>query len=138
LMRRWLEARHAAVPSAGAPHEASSHDMKGHDAHMPGMLSAEELALLANARDTTFDRLFLESMIRHHEGALVMVSELLGTHGAGQEPEIFRLVSDIDADQRAEIRRMRAMLGTPPAEAPVHRHSPSSISTPHQREIHAH
>jgi uncharacterized protein (DUF305 family) len=82
---------------------------------MPGMLTAAELARLAAATGAGFDRLFLEYMIRHHEGALAMVAELLATPGAGQEVEIFRLVSDVDADQRAEIRRMRAMQDAPPA-----------------------
>jgi len=52
-------------------------------------------------------------MIRHHEGALTMVATLFFTNGAGQEPEIFRLATDVDADQRAEIARMRALLGAP-------------------------
>jgi uncharacterized protein (DUF305 family) len=74
------------------------------------MLSAAELARLAAATGPAFERLFLELMIRHHEGALTMVAELLATPGAGQDSETFRLASDVDADQRAEIRRMRALL----------------------------
>jgi uncharacterized protein (DUF305 family) len=133
LMRQWLEKRHAALPSLdrhAAPHDTSGHGtdghdmaghaMAGHEAMMPGMLSPAELTRLAEAKGVAFDRLFLEGMIRHHEGALAMVSELLATHGAGQEPELFRLVSDIDADQRAEIRRMRSMLGAPPSQAHHH------------------
>jgi hypothetical protein len=42
-----------------------------------------------------------------------MVAELLATPGAGQEPEIFRFVSDVDADQRAEIRRLRTLQAGP-------------------------
>jgi uncharacterized protein (DUF305 family) len=49
-------------------------------------------------------------MIKHHEGALMMVKELFSTPGAGQESEIFAFASDVDADQRMEINRMRAML----------------------------
>jgi len=58
-----------------------------------------------------FERLFLEFMIKHREGALTMVAELMGSQGAAQDSEMFRLVSDIDADQRIEIDRMRSMLG---------------------------
>jgi uncharacterized protein (DUF305 family) len=65
---------------------------------------------LAAASGTTFDRLFLEGMIKHHGGALTMVADLFAHAGAGQEPEIFMFVSDVDADQRAEIARMSAML----------------------------
>jgi uncharacterized protein (DUF305 family) len=104
VMRRWLEVRGEAVPGPHAHH--------GHGGHapMPGMLSAEEIARLAAARGAEFDRLFLESMIRHHEGALVMVADLFATDGAGQEPEIFQFAAHVDSDQRIEIGRMQQML----------------------------
>lgn len=102
-MQRWLARR------CEATSDAVSH---AHHEHMPGMLSAEEMARLAAARSADFDRLFLEGMIHHHVGALVMVDELFAAHGAGQEPELFQLASDVDADQRAEIARMQRLLGT--------------------------
>jgi uncharacterized protein (DUF305 family) len=74
------------------------------------MLTPEEMERLAAAKGPEFDRLFLEGMIKHHEGALVMVKELFATAGAGQEADIFAFASDVDADQRAEIDRMRSML----------------------------
>ncbi len=55
-------------------------------------------------------RLFLELMIKHHDGALVMVKELFSKPGAGQESDIYAFASDVDADQRMEIDRMGAML----------------------------
>ena len=73
---------------------------------MPGMLTAEEMATLADASGAAFDRLFLEGMIKHHGGALTMVRELFATAGAGQESDIFAFASDVDADQRMEIERM--------------------------------
>jgi uncharacterized protein (DUF305 family) len=78
------------------------------------MLTPAEMDRLAKTTGAGFERLFLESMIRHHEGALTMVAELFATPGAAQEPAIFRLASDVDADQRAEIRRMRALLAAAP------------------------
>lgn len=113
MMRRWLEDRRQEVPGPDQQH--AHHAMAGHEASMPGMLSAEELAALEKASGPAFDRLFLEDMIRHHEGALVMVKELLSTRGGGQEPELFRFVADVDADQRAEIGRMRTLLATLPS-----------------------
>jgi len=65
---------------------------------------------LADARGTAFDQLFLQFMIKHHAGALIMVDELFSNAGAGQESEIFAFASDVDADQRAEIDRMSIML----------------------------
>jgi uncharacterized protein (DUF305 family) len=130
LMRRWLADRGEPAPdSAGAPGGHGAHDAHGthagaHAGHgaapaMPGMLTADELARLAAARGDAFDRLFLTYMIRHHEGALTMVARLLATPGAAQESETFGFASDVDADQRAEIARMRALLGAP---SPTPRH----------------
>ena len=86
---------------------------------MPGMLTPAELDQLARATGAEFDGLFLRFMIHHHEGALTMVAQLLGTPGAGQDAEIFRFASDVDADQRAEIRRLRALQGVTPAAPPA-------------------
>lgn len=82
----------------------------GDHAGMPGMLSGAQLEELAAARDEVFDRLFLEFMIYHHEGALIMVDELFAAPGGGQETEIFTFASHVDADQRMEIMRMRQLL----------------------------
>lgn len=101
MMQEWLKARGEPLPDPHAHH---------HGAAMPGMLTAEEMARLADARGTEFDRLFLELMIKHHQGALVMVDALFATPGAGQESELFAFASDIVDDQRIEIERMAAML----------------------------
>jgi uncharacterized protein (DUF305 family) len=77
---------------------------------MPGMLTAEEMQQLANAKGKEFDRLFLQGMIKHHLGAITMVEELFKTPGAGQDGEIFAFASDVDSDQRMEIERMGLML----------------------------
>lgn len=106
LMSRWLAARGQTVPDTA--HAAQGHDVPGHAAM--GMLSGDELRRLAAARGDDFDRLFLTFMIRHHEGAVAMVQQLLSRPGGGQDPEAWRLAADVDADQRAEIARMRRML----------------------------
>jgi uncharacterized protein (DUF305 family) len=103
MMQEWLQARGAALPD---PH---AHHLHGATL-MPGMLTQEQMTRLASAQGREFDRLFLEFMISHHVGALVMVEELFDSPGAGQEAEIFAFASDVDADQRMEIARMGAML----------------------------
>ena len=111
-MEAWLDAHGRAVPPEGDhAHHA------GHGELMPGMLTPEEMAALAGSSGPTFDRLFLEGMIRHHEGALVMVDTLLATPGAAQATEVYQIATDIGADQRADIDRMRAMLDALPPSA---------------------
>jgi uncharacterized protein (DUF305 family) len=114
-MQQWLRARGVAVPAADAHHAHAGaggahaqHGAGGHAA-MPGMATPEEMARLAQASGAAFDQLFLELMIRHHEGALVMVDQLFGSRGGGQDSEIYSIASEVDADQRMEIDRMRAM-----------------------------
>jgi uncharacterized protein (DUF305 family) len=103
LMREWLALRGVTLSNRGELH---THD----GTLMPGMLTAEEMRRLADAQGSEFDRLFLEFMIKHHEGALIMVDELFASVGAGQQSDIFAFASEVDTDQRMEIGRMSAML----------------------------
>jgi uncharacterized protein (DUF305 family) len=118
LMQRWLAERGEEVPGLDAHHgHADHHGQHGHHgaeghAMMPGMLTEAEMRTLARASGAEFDRLFLEFMIRHHEGALVMVEELFASGGAGEDGEIFQFAAHVDSDQRIEIARMRRMLTT--------------------------
>jgi uncharacterized protein (DUF305 family) len=103
MMQEWLRARGQQVPALNAMH--------AHGATiMPGMLTEEEMARLARANGDEFDRLFLEGMIKHHEGAITMVKELFATPGAGQDVSVFSFANDVDIDQRMEIQRMGALL----------------------------
>ena len=102
MMREWLAAQGLPAPDP-SHHE---HAM----ALMPGMLTAEDMNRLGEATGPVFDRLFLEFMIKHHEGALTMVEELFSVAGAGQQSDMFAFASDVEADQRIEIERMTAML----------------------------
>jgi len=108
LMERWLRERHETVPETDTSHQT----MPGmdHSTMMPGMLTAEQLAQLDRARGPEFDRLFLRFMIHHHQGAVTMVDQLFGSQGAGEEETVFRIASDIYADQTTEIDRMQKML----------------------------
>jgi uncharacterized protein (DUF305 family) len=109
LMQRWLRNRGHALPDD----DAHVHAAMGHGELMPGMLTDEQLEQLAGARGTAFDRSFLQQMIRHHQGALQMVSNLLATH-RNLDAETFRFVSEVDADQRGEIQRMQSLLRSIP------------------------
>ena len=109
FMERWLRERRQTVPESHAAHGIGGE-------LMPGMLTAEQLAQLEKARGAEFDRLFLTFMIQHHEGALGMVTQLFSTPGAGQDVTVFRFASDVEADQTAEIERMRSMLAPQPSQ----------------------
>ena len=103
MMKDWLRERGQAVTAVDAHHAPGFQPM-------PGMLTAEEMASLAEAEGNAFDRLFLELMIKHHRGAVTMVQNLLRQRGAAQDSVLFAFTSDITADQTAEINRMDAML----------------------------
>jgi uncharacterized protein (DUF305 family) len=120
LMQSWLQDHGQPAPQLDAHDEVvmgtmQMSGMSASDTLMPGMLTADQMAQLAKARGPEFDRLFLEGMIHHHEGALTMVDALFHTPGGGQASEVFRFASDVNADQRAEIARMQSMLNAPPS-----------------------
>jgi uncharacterized protein (DUF305 family) len=101
-MEQWLAERKVQLPE-GDDHAA-------HTGLMPGMLTPEQLDALAAARGDDFDRLFLQSMITHHLGAVEMVEELLTGGFGGQESQVFQLAQHIGSDQQVEIARMRSLL----------------------------
>ena len=99
MMQRWLQDRGQTVPMAMT-----------HDVMMPGMLSAAEMKTLADANGPAFDKLFLVGMIKHHNGALVMVKDLMAQPRAAEDAALFQFASDVEADQTMEIHRMELML----------------------------
>lgn len=105
MMVSWLRQRGEDVPHVGAHGVVHGGSMM-----MPGMLSAEQMEQLRGARGDEFERLFLELMIQHHQGAITMVHELFDTPGAAQESTINFFANEVDADQTIEIQRMRQML----------------------------
>ena len=81
----------------------------GHDmSSMAGMMSVEQMDALAQATGAEFDRLWLEMMIEHHEGAIVMAEEAAAD---GTNADVLALAAEIIATQQAEIDEMRALLG---------------------------
>jgi uncharacterized protein (DUF305 family) len=116
LMQYWLREHGQPVPDAKATHMKMKMDGMDHEMLMPGMLNDEQLAQLDAARGSDWDRLFLQDMIGHHQGAITMVNELLASPGAAQDDVVYKMSSDVYADQTTEIERMGKMLATiPPA-----------------------
>ena len=94
-MKQWLA-------DAGA-----SLDM-GHSmgSSMGGMLNEQQLAALKNASGSTFDRLWLEGMTGHHDGALHMTQMIEDA----SNPTIKKFGQDIVTLQTAQIEQMKEML----------------------------
>ena len=77
---------------------------------MVGMATPKQLNDLRNSNSTDFDRLFLQLMITHHDGALEMVEELKKYPGNAYDPVLNEFVSDLVNDQGVEIERMNGIL----------------------------
>ncbi|MBT8102956.1 MAG: DUF305 domain-containing protein, partial [Gammaproteobacteria bacterium] len=104
FMQQWLRERGERVP------DPTAHDAMHTHHTMAGMATPEQMAELAAAEGTDFDRLFLTLMITHHDGAVKMVEELLEQPGSAYDPVLLDFTSDITNDQTAEIERMNALL----------------------------
>ena len=98
-MSAWLTAWGQPVPSAGGmDHGAGS---------MPGMMTDQEMQQLTQASGTEFDKMFLEMMIKHHQGAVEMAKtqQAQGTDAAAK-----KLAGEIITAQNAEISEMQGLL----------------------------
>jgi uncharacterized protein (DUF305 family) len=102
MMRGWLARRGESAPD---PHAHHVHGMT-----MTGMLSPQQMDALAAAKGAEFDRLFLRGMIQHHRGALEMVNTLTSAPDTGEDAALSDFLTNIVADQTAEIERMNEML----------------------------
>ncbi|MEO8563466.1 MAG: DUF305 domain-containing protein [bacterium] len=109
-MQSWLRDHGLPVPDAKPGPMMMTMGGMTHAMMMPGMLSDEQMKELDAAHGAVFDRLFLTFMIQHHRGAVAMVQALFDTNGAAQEQSVFKLASDVSADQTTEIARMQRML----------------------------
>lgn len=99
-MSGWLTSWGEQVPA----------DMAGMDmsSSMPGVMSSDDMAKLKKASGTEFDKMFLEMMVKHHEGAV----EMAKTQKAdGKYDAAVKLADDVITAQTAEIKEMDKMLG---------------------------
>lgn len=76
---------------------------------MPGMMSGQQMHGLGQASGASFDRMFLQMMNMHHEGAVTMSRTELSD---GENPEAKALAQAIVDQQTAEIARMQELLNT--------------------------
>jgi uncharacterized protein (DUF305 family) len=99
-MKGWLD---------GWGEDVSGHG--GHDGHdmgsMSGMMSEGQMAELEQATGDTFDRLWLQMMIAHHQGAITMAETEIAD---GQDSRAKALARAIIDAQTAEIKEMKGLL----------------------------
>ena len=98
FMENWLAQRDIALINKSEKHHMHM--------HMVGMASPKDLDNLRKSDSTDFDRLFLQLMIKHHDGAIEMVKELKKYPGSANDPIFNEFVSDLINDQSVEIERM--------------------------------
>lgn len=96
-MQAWLDEAHA--PDM----------MEDGGMAMSGVLTSGQMAALGAARGAEFDRLYLEGMIGHHQGAVQMAQDEIDS---GDNPVVIALANKIIAAQTAEIAQMRSLLAS--------------------------
>ncbi len=103
FMENWLLDINQAVPDP-----LKSNHMHHHK--MMGMATPEQMQQLSESNSTDFDRMYLNLMIKHHEGAIDMVERLNEYPGSAYDPQLYEFVSDLSNDQAVEIERMNGIL----------------------------
>lgn len=101
-MQAWLEQN--GLPAADEDGRHGGHGM-------PGMATEADLARLVAAKGPAFDRLFLELMTEHHQGALAMVEKV----GSPVNAVVADIAAETQAKQSVEIARMQQLLASLPA-----------------------
>ena len=104
-MTSWLHAWGKPVPSGMPGMMSPMPGMMGSPS--PGMMSQQEMSQLMAAHGAQFDRLFLQMMIRHHEGAVEMAKT---EQARGLNPAAKKLAHKIETSQTTEIAQMQQML----------------------------
>ena len=101
------EQRPEIVQMQGLLQDAGASETMGHHMTMDGMLSDSEYSALEKANGAEFDRLYLEGMIAHHEGAIQMAKNAI----AGNKNSIVKDLCDrIISSQQDQITYMKDLL----------------------------
>jgi uncharacterized protein (DUF305 family) len=92
-------------PSAPANGDMGGMDMGGMSAS--GMMTQDDLDKLSKASGTDFDRMWLQMMIAHHQGAVTMAQQVLDTT---TNPDVQKLAQAVVDGQTQEIDTMQQLL----------------------------
>ena len=103
FMKKWLGERGQSIPDPSMENNMHHHKMMG-------MATPEQMMQLESSDSTDFDRLYLNLMIKHHDGAIDMVDRLNEFPGSAYDPQLYEFVTDLENDQAVEIERMNGIL----------------------------
>ena len=103
FMENWLSNMGQTIPDPSKNNQMHHHKMMG-------MATPEQMEQLKDSNSTDFDRMYLNLMIKHHEGAIDMVERLHEYPGSAYDPQLYEFVSDLTNDQAVEIERMNGSL----------------------------
>lgn len=106
-LQGWLQAWGEDAPSGemdGMDHGDMGDDSGG---AMSGVMDEEEMNDLMAASGAEWDRMFLEMMIEHHQGAIEMAQVEVDQ---GENPDAVAMARKIISDQQAEITQMQQLL----------------------------
>jgi uncharacterized protein (DUF305 family) len=107
-LAQWGVPSAAAAPSMSAMPGMSGGSMPGMSGgSMPGMMSDADMTKLTQASGTAFDRMFLQMMITHHQGAVAAARTEVAT---GSSAEAKALAQSIITGQTAEVTQMQQLL----------------------------
>lgn len=79
---------------------------------MDGMMSQADMKRLSTSTGSAFDRLWIELMIQHHEGAVKMSKTEVAE---GKNSDVKALAQSIITSQQAEITAMNELLARIPS-----------------------
>jgi uncharacterized protein (DUF305 family) len=105
-MQGWLTTWGAGTTSSAMPgmtHESTP----GMNHEMPGMMSGDDMKKLEAAKGAEFDKMWLDMMIKHHQGAIDMAKTELAKGGNADAKALAQKI--IDA-QQAEVTEMQGLL----------------------------
>ncbi|WP_155375398.1 DUF305 domain-containing protein [Catellatospora vulcania] len=91
------------LQATGAP-ETNPHE--GHD--MPGMITKENLALLATKSGTAFDTMLADSLRTHFEQCRMLAGS---EQSAGADPAVKALAASVETTRQADLDRLATLTG---------------------------
>jgi uncharacterized protein (DUF305 family) len=97
-MDSMMKAMHKEMMSAKTPEEMQK--VMKDQMHMMNKMMVKELG----SKDANYEKRFIDVMIEHHEGAIMMAKDALKN---ANKPELIQMAKDIIAAQEKEIAQMK-------------------------------